>query len=506
MYSYPSFLNDKTRTAAHAVAWKSSGGGSAWHLIDNRPASVVQKQQVDALNNRQTAGAPIQKAENRTGLPDQLKSGIENLSGYSLDDVKVHYNSDKPAQLQAHAYAQGTEIHIAPGQEKHLPHEAWHVVQQKQGRVKPTLQMKGGVNINDDVGLEKEADTMGEKALRVKEQIKEKIIKVVANSAAQMKNIQKLSYIYFASKSIQNKDNDNGFQENNLDIKGERIKTGFVKNSNDFVSAVVQPKLYVIGEMHSDTDLRLEQEKEFCAENYGPQFFLEHEYKLPGTRITADPRALLGMRAAIIPLYGTPGFLKGSTTMSVKELDENAKFISDKIVEALYQLEQLKKNPDQRFQFENERLKAINPKLKALDVAIMGFRLVVSKKEKITDESTKIQERYDELRRSIIILHNVTESHALRTKRELDKSRSAAMANALIATGEKANGVWKVGDDHIPEIREVIEEEEDKLLPQVISEKVFNSIFLPWFKIKYKVKYDEIYSEKSKTLEENSKT
>ncbi|HAP61901.1 MAG TPA: hypothetical protein DCR93_21180, partial [Cytophagales bacterium] len=36
----------------------------------------------------------------------------------------------------------GTDIHLAPGQQKHLPHEAWHVVQQKQGRVKPTLQPK----------------------------------------------------------------------------------------------------------------------------------------------------------------------------------------------------------------------------------------------------------------------------------------------------------------------------------------------------------------------------
>jgi|GEM_PF-6500178 len=108
---------------------------------------------------------PIQKKENNTGLPDNLKSGIENLSGYAMDDVKVHYNSDKPSQLQAHAYAQGTDIHIASGQEKHLPHEAWHVVQQKQGRVQPTLQMKGNVNINDDAGLENEADVMGAKAV-----------------------------------------------------------------------------------------------------------------------------------------------------------------------------------------------------------------------------------------------------------------------------------------------------------------------------------------------------
>ena len=102
---------------------------------------------------------------NKTGLPDRLKTGIENLSSYSMDDVRVHYNPDKPAQSQAHAYTQGTEIHVAPGQEKHLPHEAWHVVQQKQGRVKPTLQMKR-VQINDDKGLEREANVMGGKVLR----------------------------------------------------------------------------------------------------------------------------------------------------------------------------------------------------------------------------------------------------------------------------------------------------------------------------------------------------
>lgn len=107
----------------------------------------------------------IQKKENKTGLPDNLKSGVENLSGHSMDDVKVHYNSAQPSQLNAHAYAQGNQIHIAPGQEKHLAHEAWHVAQQKQGRVKPTKQLKSSVAINDDTGLEREADVMGAKAV-----------------------------------------------------------------------------------------------------------------------------------------------------------------------------------------------------------------------------------------------------------------------------------------------------------------------------------------------------
>jgi hypothetical protein len=111
------------------------------------------------------AGLPHQSSN--TGLPDQLKSGVENLSGLSLDNVKVHYNSPLPLQLNALAYTQGTEIHVAPGQERHLPHEAWHVVQQKQGRVKPTAQMKDGTDINDDTGLEKEADLMGARTLQM---------------------------------------------------------------------------------------------------------------------------------------------------------------------------------------------------------------------------------------------------------------------------------------------------------------------------------------------------
>jgi hypothetical protein len=108
---------------------------------------------------------PASPAPNRTGMPDGLKSGIEALSGLAMDHVRVHYNSEKPAQLNAHAYAQGSDIHLAPGQDRHLPHEAWHLVQQAQGRVQPTLQLNGGVAVNDDPSLEREADQMGERAL-----------------------------------------------------------------------------------------------------------------------------------------------------------------------------------------------------------------------------------------------------------------------------------------------------------------------------------------------------
>jgi len=142
-------MQDAVQKNAGMMQTAATAAGSLGKVLtDNRPSAVLQKK------------------ANSTGLPDHLKSGIENLSGLTMDDVRVHYNSNKPAQLNAHAFAQGTNIHIASGQEKHLPHEAWHIVQQKQGRVQPTRQMKGKVNVNDDKTLEKEADVMGGKAMQ----------------------------------------------------------------------------------------------------------------------------------------------------------------------------------------------------------------------------------------------------------------------------------------------------------------------------------------------------
>ncbi len=188
-----------SKSATNDLSLTDKREGSTLQFVDHKPAAIAQRKIQEMANNSSRAiqlkalqeianSSPqskqitqlqsiadreevqqqsFQKKENTTGLPDNLKTGIEHLSGLSLNDVKVYRNSDKPAQLQAHAYAQGTEIHLGPGQEKHLPHEAWHVVQQKQGRVKPTMQMKGKVNINDDDGLEREADIMGNRALQL---------------------------------------------------------------------------------------------------------------------------------------------------------------------------------------------------------------------------------------------------------------------------------------------------------------------------------------------------
>ena len=125
-------------------------------------APLQRMEDEELLQGKFKAEQPAQQSAAHSGLPPALRAGVEHLSGTDMSNVKVHYNSSAPAQMQAHAYAQGNNIHVAPGQEKHLPHEAWHVAQQQQGRVKPTSEL-GGVAVNDDPALEHEADTMGAK-------------------------------------------------------------------------------------------------------------------------------------------------------------------------------------------------------------------------------------------------------------------------------------------------------------------------------------------------------
>ena len=173
--------NRHTASGLHPANSRLAGIASS---INNSPVIAAKRQKLQGLfgdaaqlqaeqdplqphgDNAQLKEALASKPNN-TGLPENLKSGTESLSSISMDNVRVQYNSSKPTQLNALAHVQGTDTHVAPGQEKYLPHEVWPVAQQKQGRVKPTMQMKAEVNVNDD-SSEKEAEMIGAKALQMK--------------------------------------------------------------------------------------------------------------------------------------------------------------------------------------------------------------------------------------------------------------------------------------------------------------------------------------------------
>ena len=105
-------------------------------------------------------------------LPPDLQNKMEGAMGQDFSDVKIHKDSQQATDAGALAYAQGNDIHFAPGQfnpntasgQKLIGHEFAHVKQQREGKVKPTKVQGKGVEVNDDPGLEKQADELGEKA------------------------------------------------------------------------------------------------------------------------------------------------------------------------------------------------------------------------------------------------------------------------------------------------------------------------------------------------------
>ncbi|MCU0447091.1 MAG: DUF4157 domain-containing protein [Microscillaceae bacterium] len=91
--------------------------------------------------------------------------------GADFSGVNIHANSEKASSVGALAYTQGNDIHFAPNQYNPntqegaslLGHELTHVVQQREGRVQANSSVNG-MPLNDDAGLEREADAMGAKA------------------------------------------------------------------------------------------------------------------------------------------------------------------------------------------------------------------------------------------------------------------------------------------------------------------------------------------------------
>ena len=131
----------------------STTSNRAAHLPDTAPAQRRN-------GNAGTAAGPA-------ALPAVLQSGLRALSGLELGDVQVQHGSSLPARYGALALTQGNAIHLGPGQDQHLAHEAWHVVQQRQGRVAATLPAQAGLApVNDEPALEAEADVMGQRALQ----------------------------------------------------------------------------------------------------------------------------------------------------------------------------------------------------------------------------------------------------------------------------------------------------------------------------------------------------
>ena len=135
--------------------------------------STIQRQKIahDSNPSGFINTLPIQRQENKTGLPDEVKGKMEATLNSDFSDVNIQTNSDSATKAGALAYTQGNDVHFAPGQFKPdtrsgqelIGHELTHVVQQRESSI-PATTSAGGMPVNDDPVLEREADRMGSKA------------------------------------------------------------------------------------------------------------------------------------------------------------------------------------------------------------------------------------------------------------------------------------------------------------------------------------------------------
>ncbi len=127
--------------------------------------------------------APVQADVGASGLPLESTPDVElpTLGGEPLEEtvrveletemeadfgsVRVHASTPELESIGALAVTRGEHVFFAPGQyapssesgRALLSHELTHVLQQRAGRVQPTTEL-AGLPINDDPGLEQEAD------------------------------------------------------------------------------------------------------------------------------------------------------------------------------------------------------------------------------------------------------------------------------------------------------------------------------------------------------------
>ena len=123
-------------------------------------------------NAAPASGGTSASSSGGRAMPADVQAKMERSFGRDFSATRIHEGAHA-AELGAVAYAQGTDIHFAPGHydphslrgQELLGHELAHVVQQSQGRVQSTVQMKGQ-GVNTDPSLEREADEMGARAAR----------------------------------------------------------------------------------------------------------------------------------------------------------------------------------------------------------------------------------------------------------------------------------------------------------------------------------------------------
>lgn len=173
MEAFSNLGSSSPSKGSNSTAQKKAAIQPAQQMVD-KGVKEEEKVQMKAGSPQSSGGSSMDQSQSGS-LPSSVLGKMEGAFNTKFNDVKVHSNSTSATNMGALAYAQGSDIHFAPGQynpnstkgQELIGHELAHVVQQRQGRVKANTQAKG-TPVNDDPRLEKEADEMGAKAAQGK--------------------------------------------------------------------------------------------------------------------------------------------------------------------------------------------------------------------------------------------------------------------------------------------------------------------------------------------------
>jgi hypothetical protein len=141
--------------------------------VSEEPQRPASAQSPGTTHLRAIGNMAVQRmpAENHGQLPSSSfvramgNQATKERDIYDFSDVRIHKDSTNAVRLGALAYTRGNDIHFAPGQynpdtvegKRIIRHELGHVVQQRQGVVRPTASLNG-LPVNDNPALESEAD------------------------------------------------------------------------------------------------------------------------------------------------------------------------------------------------------------------------------------------------------------------------------------------------------------------------------------------------------------
>lgn len=154
---YEKKLMDKVRKQSEEDKQQQTGENVKLTAVE-KLHNLLGNSAVEAIMMEYAASSEINSTDEARSVPSDLREEYEQKYNVRLDDVKIHYDSDKPDSFNAYAYTEGNNVYLGPGQEKYLSHELNHVIQQKQDMVSAN-QYLNGRPVSIDPMLEAQADS-----------------------------------------------------------------------------------------------------------------------------------------------------------------------------------------------------------------------------------------------------------------------------------------------------------------------------------------------------------